>query len=597
MTKKVHVSHLLLITLALVLSATPGLLSAQALFKFTVNDLEAYNRSGNWIWDADSPTFPTHDGNWFTFGGANPLYHYYAEKNIHYGATTSLTCSEENVPLATDPSQISIVFTEFNMVAFNRINTVNPTMPWNTPGQSGDERVYTNASGYIAYNGTPVLYMDKATFVITTPYPTQAQIRALSPIFTPWTGNIGTGLFQTGYGFGDLNLTLSDPAWAALFAASNYKIDLEMINIISIPTPTTGLFDFTLAVKPSALPRITGNELVDMGSLPGTVTFPGVDAAVEVVGGTSGGSDGGMHHIYLNEVGVAPAGTLPAGLNYTTTKYWELGTTLESFNVNIDFSLTSADFAKASGDWRVIYRPSSVYPWTEWANYTVIDANNIRANNVTQIGEFAIASPNDETLPVELSSFTAIVNSDNLAQLNWTTGSETSMVGYNVYVNTSEDMSSSICLTPTVIPAQNTSTGSSYSFTATALDEPDTYYFWLEALSMGGNSNFYGPIPLTIVDDIDVPELPIRDFLANAYPNPFVSSTRIGVDIKGGEQGTLAIYNLAGQLVSSFTLNEGSHNVTWNGLDSRGRTCANGIYLYKLSTPSFSQTKKLIIVK
>jgi hypothetical protein len=51
--------------------------------------------------------------------------------------------------------------------------------------------------------------MTDATFVITTPYPNQAQIQALSPVLAGWTGNIGTGAPQTGYGYGDLDLANS----------------------------------------------------------------------------------------------------------------------------------------------------------------------------------------------------------------------------------------------------------------------------------------------------------------------------------------------------------------------------------------------------
>ncbi len=218
--------------LILIIGIGASALQAQVLFSFNVNDLEAYDRSGNWIYDADGPTgppYPLQDQDWFSL---NPVpaypFHYYAERYIHEGVPTTLTCLAENVAQADNPGQLTMSFTQFNLVSFKRINTVNPLAPWNIPGQSGDERVYANAGGTISYNGTPVLTMTDATFVITTPYPNQAQIQALNPIFATWTGDIGTGAPQTGFGYGDLDLAHSDPAWIPLFAASNYKIELQM---------------------------------------------------------------------------------------------------------------------------------------------------------------------------------------------------------------------------------------------------------------------------------------------------------------------------------------------------------------------------------
>jgi len=328
----------------LMVTMATGALHAQLLFSFNVDDLEAYDRSGNWTYDADGPTFPTHDGNWLTFSPA-PAYafHYFSEKYIHEGLTTSLTCIGEFVDQADNPGQLTMTFTQFNLVSFKRINTVNPLMPWNIPGQSGDERVYANAGGYISYNGTPVLYMTDATFVITTPYPNQAQVQALSPVFVGWTGDIGTGAPQTGYGYGDLDLVNSDPAWIPLFASSNYKIELQMAGITSVVTPTAGYFDFTLNVLPATTPYTGGNVVVDLGNLPEVHPIPGTDASLKANAGTGGGQTGDMLTLFLSEIGVPPSGTIPGGFNYATNKHWELGGTMQTFNVDVSLTLDLDD--------------------------------------------------------------------------------------------------------------------------------------------------------------------------------------------------------------------------------------------------------------
>ncbi len=567
-------------------------LQAQALFTFSVDDLEGNDRTGNWVYDADGTgLFNTHDANPLTFGANSP--HFYAEKFVENGI---LTCTAENIDLAASPAEISIHFDTFNLVSFTRINTTDPALPWNILGQAGDRRVYSNAEGYIAHNGVPKLFMKNATFVITTPYPTQAQIRTWAswfPQLAAWNGNIGTGAAQTGYGFGDLDLGLSDPAWAALFAASNYKIDLAMIGITSVVMPAYGLFDFSLEISPAVIQQETGNDETNTGDL----SFPAQNVEIEVQTSVPGGAAGDMNSVYINEIQQTPTGSLPAGLSFTATKYWLLGSTYDSFNLDIVFNLSSADFAKAAADWKILFRPYHTAPWSIWTDYTLIDNAHIRANNVTQHGEFTIASAQDETLPVEMSSFTAYVNSDNLATLKWATASETDLQGFQVYANTAASLSSALLLTPNIIPAENSSSGAVYNYTAVDITAAGTYYFWLEARSLDGSSQYFGPNIVKLTDPEGTPNLPDRTSLKAAYPNPFVANATIGAEIKSGEQARLEIYNVAGQLIKSYELNQGFHELTWDGKDADGRQCSSGVYLYKLTSPTTNESRKMILMK
>ncbi|HQO68124.1 MAG TPA: T9SS type A sorting domain-containing protein [Candidatus Syntrophosphaera sp.] len=208
-----------------------------------------------------------------------------------------------------------------------------------------------------------------------------------------------------------------------------------------------------------------------------------------------------------------------------------------------------------------------------------------------------IITQNPTHTPVELSSFTATVNAVNNVELTWVSQSEHHMNGYRVYRNTSDQQDSSILITPILIPATNTSTAQTYSITDNSVEIGDTYYYWLEAVDYL-SSGFHGPVSVTV--EGSVPQvLPEITSLKNAYPNPFKlgSSTTIEVDVKAGETGTLSIYNLSGQLVRSFTVNEGAHSLGWNGRDSKGAVCGSGIYFYKLSTASCNQSRKMVIIK
>jgi hypothetical protein len=90
--------------------------------------------------------------------------------------------------------------------------------------------------------------------------------------------------------------------------------------------------------------------------------------------------------------------------------------------------------------------------------------------------------------------------------------------------------------------------------------------------------------------------------LQNNYPNPFNPETTISFNLTQdlAEDAQLSIYNTKGELVKNFkdlnvTNNMGS--VVWRGTDNNGNECPSGIYFYRLNSGSFTETKKMVMVK
>jgi hypothetical protein len=238
-----------------------------------------------------------------------------------------------------------------------------------------------------------------------------------------------------------------------------------------------------------------------------------------------------------------------------------------------------------------IHDPDNDYTWAP-LDYTV------PAGGLTEDTEIIFTlSPYSPPLPVELSSFTAVLTNDLYVQLTWVSQSETNLGGYRVYRNEESTLNNAILITPTMIQATNTSQEHSYTIEDREVENHSTYYYWLESVDFN-NSQFYGPVSV-IVDGNVPPVLPEVTTLKSAYPNPFRAnnSTNIEVSIKAGETGTLTIYNIMGQVVKTYSVAEGNHIIPWNGKDSQGNNCGSGIYFYKLTTPSLNQTKKMVIVK
>lgn len=79
------------------------------------------------------------------------------------------------------------------------------------------------------------------------------------------------------------------------------------------------------------------------------------------------------------------------------------------------------------------------------------------------------------------------------------------------------------------------------------------------------------------------------------FPNPFNSQTEIRFSIRKFDKVKLSIYSPLGKeikiLIDEF-LNEGSYTIHFDG-----KELSSGIYFYKLETSSFSDVKKLVLIK
>ena len=86
----------------------------------------------------------------------------------------------------------------------------------------------------------------------------------------------------------------------------------------------------------------------------------------------------------------------------------------------------------------------------------------------------------------------------------------------------------------------------------------------------------------------------------NSAHNPFNPGTAIRYELSQSQQVSLCIYDLLGREVAvleSGKKNAGYHEVCWNGRDSKGTPAASGIYLYRLETGGYTETKRMMLVR
>ncbi|MDZ4120886.1 MAG: FlgD immunoglobulin-like domain containing protein [Candidatus Cloacimonadaceae bacterium] len=220
---------------------------------------------------------------------------------------------------------------------------------------------------------------------------------------------------------------------------------------------------------------------------------------------------------------------------------------------------------------------------------------------LTGFGESNIFGISEETLPVELSSFTATVNAQNYVQLNWVTQSESNLNGYYIYRGSSAELSSGIMVSGQIQPT-NTSSQQSYSYLDREISQSGQYYYWLQSLEMDGSSSYHGPIPVLVNLEGagENPTIPLETGLRAIYPNPFNPSTTISYQLKTPNTVYLDIYNARGQKVHTLYMSHstaGLFSVLFDGRDSSGRALASGIYRVVMTAGTDVSVQKIVLMK
>jgi len=116
---------------------------------------------------------------------------------------------------------------------------------------------------------------------------------------------------------------------------------------------------------------------------------------------------------------------------------------------------------------------------------------------------------------------------------------------------------------------------------------------------MGNILDYFGRIPDG--PGTGVPEGALENVLSHAYPNPFNPVTRIDYSVKEAGPVTIRIHNVAGRVVRTLLdteLETGAlGHVVWDGTNDRGERCASGVYFYRITTPDFAATRKMVMLK
>ncbi len=216
------------------------------------------------------------------------------------------------------------------------------------------------------------------------------------------------------------------------------------------------------------------------------------------------------------------------------------------------------------------------------------------------VDDFVAGDRDDDPTPVTLSSFTAMINASNNVRLDWVTQTESGVLGYYIHRSQDGDLATALQVSP-LIDATNTSQEQYYSFSDPESQPGCDYDYWLQSLDLDGGMEFFGPVHITTPDHSpETPDIPLVTRLNSAYPNPFNPATTLSYSLAEPGTALLEVFNQRGQLVWSKTQNHssaGNFRLEFDGRGPNGEPLASGIYLYRLSSGNYRQTRKMVLSK
>ena len=113
----------------------------------------------------------------------------------------------------------------------------------------------------------------------------------------------------------------------------------------------------------------------------------------------------------------------------------------------------------------------------------------------------------------------------------------------------------------------------------------------------GGLANSIIPAQKALVSSA---EEPLVFALRQNQPNPFRAMTAIHFALARGGHVDLRVFDLHGRLIQTLVdreLEAGKHDVQWRGETDHGGHAAPGVYFYRLATPGFVQTRKMLLLQ
>lgn len=130
-----------------------------------------------------------------------------------------------------------------------------------------------------------------------------------------------------------------------------------------------------------------------------------------------------------------------------------------------------------------------------------------------------------------------------------------------------------------------------WTYTHTFTSAGNFPYYCEPHLSMGMTGTIIVQNPVSVEDEFVVDQFKLEQ----NYPNPFNPSTRISYSVPATTDVNLKVFDIMGNEVATLVNKEqpaGNYQIDFDASNLSG-----GVYFYQLTTNSFVDTKKMILIK
>ncbi len=217
--------------------------------------------------------------------------------------------------------------------------------------------------------------------------------------------------------------------------------------------------------------------------------------------------------------------------------------------------------------------------------------------NFAEIVVFNVFDPDasyNPALPVQLSIFTGNVTPQNQIRLQWTTVSEVNNYGF--YVERKQGSESQFIEVPNSFIAGHGTTNQpqNYTFTDAGVNT-GAWHYRLRQVDLDGTEHFSEPIQVSVLTSMRE-QASLKFALNQNYPNPFNPSTEIRFSVEATGHTTLEIYNTLGQKTATL-FDDVAEAGSYYNVRFAGKNLSSGLYIYRLQSGSFSETKRMLLLK
>lgn len=175
--------------------------------------------------------------------------------------------------------------------------------------------------------------------------------------------------------------------------------------------------------------------------------------------------------------------------------------------------------------------------------------------------------------------------------LQWQPNSDEDFKHYTVY----RDIASNFQLAEPLAFTADT------SFVDNSVELGQTYYYKITATDFSGNESQPSNEVSLVITSVEARSgIPKEFVLEQNYPNPFNPETTIRYQLPQAGHVELTIFNALGEKVRTLVDRReaaGSYQVRWDGRGDGGKAVSSGLYLYRIQTGHFVQTRKMLVLR